>query len=87
MAGSEKSGFEARSPILFESALWILTDTQDSVSSKAPLLLKCLNKVKSKIFFLDSKIHDQFIAQVSHLPQYICIVQFEEACDSLVHDY
>ncbi len=71
MAGSQKSGFDAHSPLLYESALWILTRPEAMVKSKAPLLIKVIETLGSTLVFQEVSDHDRRLARVSHLPQII----------------
>ena len=71
MAGSQKSGFEARDPLLYESALWILTRPEQLVKAKASLLIETIKLIGSKVVYQSDIEHDRRLARVSHLPQLI----------------
>lgn len=70
MAGSEKSGLSARDVTLYESALWILTpdESQKTLISNS-LLETVIQSLGARLQVLDPLTHDQWLAQVSHLPQ------------------
>lgn len=73
MAGSERGGFNAGSPILFENAYFFLTlDPQTPLSFE---LNKTIDRLKQFVFRLgalpvmtDPKAHDALAARLSHLP-------------------
>jgi prephenate dehydrogenase len=71
MAGSEKSGLQARDPLLFESALWILCPvSQTSVDlSGIESLRRVLQITGARELILDPTQHDAYVGRVSHFPQ------------------
>jgi prephenate dehydrogenase len=65
MAGTEKQGYDAAFPELFEGAKWIL----DSSSGEYPILEKLIKEeLGAVIEYLDAEVHDQAVAVTSHLP-------------------
>lgn len=83
MAGSEKSGIEARDSTLFESALWLLCPSNKHLLPHDSLLVKLIENLGSRIHFMDAETHDQWLAQVSHLPQILSTTLSVQTYDSL----
>lgn len=63
MAGTEKSGYEASFPELFEGATWVLTES----SPKTQLLETIIKELGAELVTLDPETHDKAVAAVSHL--------------------
>ncbi len=66
MAGTEKQGYEASLPELFEGATWVLAE-----SSERTELLEQVIKVDlgaASVLILDPTTHDQCAAAISHVP-------------------
>jgi prephenate dehydrogenase len=82
MAGSEKSGFQARSPILYESARWILCESHDYINQKAPKLLQLINDLGANPYYIDAHTHDAHMSKVSHLPQILATLLSFSSSDS-----
>ncbi len=72
MTGKEKGGYDNSDPLLFENAVYILTDKKiDSENYK--LLLEIITILGSRIKFLNPYLHDEIVAKVSHLPQLLAV--------------
>jgi prephenate dehydrogenase len=72
MAGKEVGGYENSDPLLFENAVYILSDKKlDGENYK--LLLEIIKGIGSRIKFLNPYLHDEIVASVSHLPQLVSI--------------
>ncbi len=72
MTGAEKTGIKAANPLLYENAIYILTNENLNNPTKSKLI-KLLELVKARIYVLDSQTHDKIMAHISHLPQLIAI--------------
>ncbi len=72
MTGKEASGYENSDPILFENAVYILTEDGTEREKIIPLI-NLLEKIGARIKFIDSDTHDKIVANVSHLPQLIAV--------------
>lgn len=84
MAGSEKNGLDARDNTLFESALWLLCPEEDQQTLiEGSLLIEVIENLGSRIHFMDAQTHDQWLAQVSHLPQILSTTLSLQTYDSL----
>lgn len=72
MTGKEKGGFENSDPLLFENAIYILTEETNDI-----YLLKefedLIHLLGANILHIPAKQHDVIAASVSHLPQLISV--------------
>jgi prephenate dehydrogenase len=73
MAGSERGGFAAADPFLFENALYVLTPGSDVQAAKLDLLSELLRQIGAHILVMSAARHDQIAATVSHLPQVLAV--------------
>ncbi len=69
MTGKEKSGYENCDSLLFENAVYILTDGHDENVFKDFAAL--IESTGAHVTFLNAELHDNIIAEVSHLPQLV----------------
>ncbi len=83
MAGSEKSGFDAADPFLFENCFYILTPQTTAPTEIVDELASLLAEIGAKILLLDAAVHDRIAAGVSHLPQMLAValVNFINQCN------
>jgi prephenate dehydrogenase len=77
MAGSERKGAQAARPDLFRDAICILTRTAASRGDGFDRLRALWEAMGARTCELDASTHDDFLAQVSHLPHVAaaCLVQ------------
>ena len=74
MTGAEKSGINAANPLLYENAVYILTDSKVNQSQIIKnKLIPLLTAIKARILVLDPETHDRILAAISHLPQIIAV--------------
>ncbi len=76
MAGKERGGAELGDANLFQGAVWLFTDTPGGVRSQRSRDLiedwrGWVVAMGSKIIDLDAARHDELVAWVSHLPQFV----------------
>ena len=76
MAGKERGGAALADAVLFRGAVWLFTDRPEWKRSAASAELasewrECAAKMGSKIIDLDAVRHDELVAWVSHLPQFV----------------
>ncbi len=72
MTGKEKGGFENSDPLLFENAIYILTEeTNDNELLKE--FEDLIHLLGANILHIPAKQHDVIAASVSHLPQLISV--------------
>jgi prephenate dehydrogenase len=76
MAGKERGGASLGDASLFRGAVWLFTD--DSSAQRSPHSAELVNgwrelvvSMGSKILDLDASRHDELVAWVSHLPQFL----------------
>jgi prephenate dehydrogenase len=71
MAGSERGGFAAARPDLFEGATVILTPTKQTSRDAQRHAEKFWTALGSKLAVLSPEKHDQMVAAISHIPHLI----------------
>jgi prephenate dehydrogenase len=71
MAGSERGGFAAARPDLFEGATVILTPTKQTSRDAQRHAEKFWTALGSKLAILSPDKHDQMVAAISHIPHLI----------------
>jgi prephenate dehydrogenase len=76
MAGKERGGAALADAELFRGAVWLFTDVPTwKRSPKSAELLKCwrewVSAMGARIIDLDPVRHDELVAWVSHLPQFV----------------
>jgi prephenate dehydrogenase len=69
MTGSEKSGPDAASPDLFQSAPFFLCPISSTPEYARPLLKRIVEAIGGHPVFINADEHDKLVAQISHLPQ------------------
>mgnify|MGYP001229643245 CR=1 FL=1 len=75
MTGKEKGGYENSDPLLFESAVYILAQSECE-NPNFDVLKELIKLLGARIKFVDPYLHDKIIGYVSHLPQLasVCLV-------------
>lgn len=73
MAGSERSGVEAASSLLFENAYYVLTPSEDVPEESYERLEELLSHTKAQIVRVDPVQHDEIVGAISHLPHIIAV--------------
>lgn len=71
MAGSEKTGYEASTPLLLENAYYMLSPSKEISESKLQKLMNLLQRIKAIPFLVEYKKHDKVVAAISHLPHIV----------------
>ena len=71
IAGSEKSGFEASYPDLFEGANCIVTRTPKTDPTTLECIIGFWQKLGSTVLQMDAEEHDMVYGAVSHLPHIV----------------
>lgn len=72
MTGKEKSGYSNSDPLLFENALYIISDRAKE-SALMGKFLAVVQLLGARAVFLDPYVHDTVVAKVSHLPQLLSV--------------
>lgn len=86
MAGSERSGMDAARSDLFEGAVCIVTPSAENTESDVGKVSGFWQSIGCSVRLLSAASHDQFVAQISHLPHLLAAalvnsVQEPEAFD------
>lgn len=76
MAGTEKQGYEASFPELFENAKWVLAESSERTQDLESMIKDVF---KSKLVIMDAVTHDKAVAAISHLPLVLSIALAELA--------
>ncbi|MGD0890705.1 MAG: prephenate dehydrogenase/arogenate dehydrogenase family protein [Terracidiphilus sp.] len=76
MAGKERGGAALGDANLFRGAVWLITDDPAAERSEHSAALvkswrECVAAMGSKMIDLDPERHDELVAWVSHLPQFV----------------
>ncbi|SET52160.1 prephenate dehydrogenase [Paenibacillus sp. NFR01] len=82
MAGSERSGVEAASSLLFENAYYVLTPAANVPEEAYDRLKALLVHTKAQIVRLDPERHDEIVGAISHLPHIIAVALVNQ-----IHEY
>ncbi len=77
MAGTEEKGVNAGKIELFDNSRWVITPTKRTDQNSLQILAKLLKTMASDIYLEDPVIHDQAVANISHLPIYLasCLIE------------
>ena len=78
MTGKEKGGYENSDELLFENAVYILSDSQKE-NARTKDLTDILKLLGARIIFLNPYVHDKVVANVSHMPQLLAVVLVNNA--------
>ena len=77
MAGTEKKGVNAGTIELFDNSKWVITPTNRTDQIALKTLSKLFKNMGCDICFENPDIHDQAVANISHLPIYLasCLIE------------
>ncbi|MDR9853834.1 prephenate dehydrogenase [Paenibacillus sp. VCA1] len=81
MAGSERSGVEAATPLLFENAYYVLTPPPGLPEEAYHSLVQLLTYTRAQIVKVDPALHDRIVGAISHLPHIIAVALVNQVCD------
>ncbi|WP_408956521.1 prephenate dehydrogenase/arogenate dehydrogenase family protein [Natroniella sp. ANB-PHB2] len=73
MTGSEVVGPSGADKYLFENAIYVLTETEQTDQTALTALKALLEKLGAQVLVLDPKRHDQIVALTSHLPHIVAV--------------
>ncbi|CAM2799392.1 prephenate dehydrogenase [Paenibacillus sediminis] len=73
MAGSERSGVEAATQLLFENAFYVLTPSDNVPEEAYARLEKLLDYTRAQMVRMDPELHDEIVGAISHLPHIIAV--------------
>ncbi|AOZ91357.1 prephenate dehydrogenase [Paenibacillus crassostreae] len=81
MAGSERSGVDAASVLLFENAFYVLCASASIPEYAIESLEKLLLYTRAQIVKVEPKLHDEIVGAVSHLPHIIAVALVNQISD------
>ncbi|WP_172196244.1 prephenate dehydrogenase [Saccharibacillus qingshengii] len=73
MAGSERSGVQAATSLLFENAYYVLTPEPDTDPEPIQSLSELLAYTRAKVICMEPGQHDEIVGAISHLPHIIAV--------------
>lgn len=79
MAGSEQTGVEAATPLLFEEATWAITPAETTDPAAVSLLERFAQSVGATTLLLAPDTHDAMLAVTSHLPHVLASALMRQA--------
>lgn len=86
MAGSERSGVEAASLLLFENAYYVLTP-EDGVDEEAyQRLVDLLQYTRAHLIRMNPEEHDRVVGAISHLPHIVAAALVNQVRDYNEHN-
>ena len=77
MAGTEEKGVNAGKIELFDNSKWVITPTSQTDQNALKVLSNLFKNMGCDVYFENPVIHDQAVANISHLPIYIasCLIE------------
>jgi len=77
MAGTEEKGVNAGKIELFDNSKWVITPTSKTDQKALQTLSNLFKNMGCDIYFENPIIHDQAVANISHLPIYLasCLIE------------
>ncbi|MFC1537889.1 prephenate dehydrogenase/arogenate dehydrogenase family protein [Candidatus Latescibacterota bacterium] len=73
MTGSEKRGVNASDPFLFQNAIYVLCPADDVPKEIVEEFSGFIHVTGARIVIMESELHDNIAAAISHLPQMIAV--------------
>lgn len=70
MAGSERTGFAAADPFLFENAMYVVTPSRPDAPGVSSVL-SLVDDLGAQALLMEPEQHDRMVAAVSHLPHMV----------------
>ena len=84
MAGREKAGFENSASGLFECHCWFIDKSVKLSKDNKASLDWMVKKLRIKPTFIEAGVHDQLMAEISHLPQLISTILGGQVATELI---
>ena len=79
MTGSEQTGVEAATPLLFEESTWAVIPSEASDPNAVQTVLKLAQSVGAATLLLSPDAHDAMLAVTSHLPHVLASALIRQA--------
>lgn len=73
MSGSERSGFKASNPFLYENAYYFLTPSRDSPDYIVEEIKSIIDFIGAYPVVVSAEEHDRIVSKISHLPHLIAM--------------
>jgi prephenate dehydrogenase len=83
MAGTEKSGFAAADPKLFNDAVWVLCLEEETDLPGWLELAALVSSIGARVLPTTSRAHDAAVARISHLPHLLAAALAQVADEPL----
>lgn len=80
MAGSERSGVEAASVLLFENAYYVLCPSSHVPKDACDSLERLLSYTRAQVVKVEPRLHDEIVGAISHLPHVIAVALVNQIC-------
>jgi prephenate dehydrogenase len=74
MAGKEKAGFANAAPNLFKNHSWFIDENVRLNSTNKAKLNWMIELLGAKPTYIENKLHDELMSEISHLPQLISTI-------------
>jgi len=84
MAGREKAGFENSASRLFANHCWFIDDSVTLGKMNKSRLDWMVKKLRIKPAFVNAEVHDELMAEISHLPQLISTILGGQVATELI---
>lgn len=81
MAGSEQTGVEAATPLLFQEATWALTPTEQTDPHAVAIVRGLAQSVGAATLLTTPDAHDAMVAVTSHLPHVLASALMRQAAE------
>jgi prephenate dehydrogenase len=78
MTGKEKGGYENSDNLLFENAVFIISEHCRHFETLSDFT-DIIKSIGARITFLDPYLHDEIVSKVSHLPQLLSVLLVNQA--------
>ncbi len=82
MAGKEMTGLEEAEADLLKGKTYILTKTKKTNANALNQLRSMITKLGAKVKIMDPAVHDEAVAQISHMPIAVAAALVEALADS-----
>lgn len=82
MAGSEQAGFAAARADLFKGSVAIVTPNETTDPQAVEIASALWTQLGCRIITLDPALHDQLVAQISHLPHLVAAALVQSASEA-----
>jgi prephenate dehydrogenase len=82
MAGSERTGVEAATPLLFQDATWALTPVETTDPAVVVRVRALAQEIGARTLIIPPEAHDAMVAVTSHLPHVLAAALMRQAAEA-----